>query len=197
MDVACGTGLFTRQIAPYFDKVVGLDQSAAQLQLAIECPDLYENISYLKWVQLIVEIKIYPQLIINFECFVHINKYISPINYQYLFCTCFLSLTAQAFIDIVVFVVSQVYWEPNLRRIGCCCFFFSKVLDKQRSLKRSWWFLSLFMKQRFSFKERWLSSIFEQKKQQQLMRRRFYSQSTLWNNKGSWKFFVKAIKGLY
>ncbi len=48
LDIACGTGLFTRQIAPYFTKAIGIDQSDPQLKLAISSPDLYENITYLR-----------------------------------------------------------------------------------------------------------------------------------------------------
>lgn len=45
VDLGCGTGQITRILAPYFQEVVGIDVSKAQLETARAVPG-YSNISY-------------------------------------------------------------------------------------------------------------------------------------------------------
>ena len=47
IDVACGTGLFARQIAPFFKTVIGIDKSESQLEIARQVPNVSQNVSYL------------------------------------------------------------------------------------------------------------------------------------------------------
>ena len=51
IDVACGTGIFSRLLSPYFGKVIGLDLSPTQIEVAKKVnkdnPGLYDNITYI------------------------------------------------------------------------------------------------------------------------------------------------------
>ena len=44
VDIACGTGCFTRKLAPFFNRVCGYDRSQSQLQTAKE--HILPNITY-------------------------------------------------------------------------------------------------------------------------------------------------------
>ena len=51
IDIGCGTGLFTRMIAPYFGKVIGVDTSEKQLKTARhvnQSTNGFKNVTYLK-----------------------------------------------------------------------------------------------------------------------------------------------------
>ena len=51
IDVGCGTGIFTRMLAPYFGKVIGIDISETQLEAAKKFPENgFRNICYKKLV---------------------------------------------------------------------------------------------------------------------------------------------------
>ena len=51
IDVACGTGLFTRKLAPYFGKVLGVDRSASQAEVANQSENTLKNIEYIQLVE--------------------------------------------------------------------------------------------------------------------------------------------------
>ena len=48
VDVACGTGLFTRKLAPYFGKVLGVDRSLSQTDVANHSDNDVQNVKYIK-----------------------------------------------------------------------------------------------------------------------------------------------------
>ena len=51
IDVGCGTGLFTRKLAPFFGTVVGVDRSASQIEVANQNADEVPNVKYIQLVQ--------------------------------------------------------------------------------------------------------------------------------------------------